>query len=131
MADPHPRDPAADRPVDDSPAGERFRPPGPHHVVDPEDVSQTPVLSPNAHEVSDAEAELLVTDAAEAGPAWSSSRLIAGTIGLILILLTVALGAWLFGWLNDEGDEALNPALLVAPPTVASVAPQAAAPVSD
>lgn len=117
MVDPHPRDPAADRPVGDSPAGERFRPPGPHHIVDPAKVSQTPVRTPNAHEVSDAEAELMVTEAAGAGPAWASSRLIAGAIAVILIVLTLALGAWLMGWLTEEGDEALNPTLFVAPTT--------------
>lgn len=112
-------DPAADsgdrRPVSDSPAGEPVRPPGPHHVAEPSDVSPEPLLSPNADRVSDAEAELLVTDAAQAGPVWASSRLIAGAVGLLLILLTVALGAWLMGWLDDHGEEALGGGAVVAP----------------
>ncbi|NNJ26813.1 hypothetical protein [Alienimonas chondri] len=98
----------ADRPIGDDPAGEQFRPPGPHHVVDPADVSPEPVLSPNAHEVSDAEGELLVTEAADAPPSWASSRLIAGAVALILMLLTVGIGAWLAGWLSETGDEALR-----------------------
>ena len=109
MTAPAPRD----RPVADVPAGEPPRPPGPHHVVDPADVSQTPVLTPKAHEVSDAEAELLVTSAAEAPPMWASSRLIAGAVAVILMAITVGIGAWLMGWLNDHGDAALRPTLTV------------------
>ncbi len=105
----------ADRPVAASPAGEPRRPPGPHHVVDPEDVSPTPVLSPNAHEVSDAEGELLVTSAAGAGPIWASSRVIAGAVGLILIGLTLGVGAWLIGWLDENGEATLSPTVIVDP----------------
>ena len=105
-------------PVAATPAGEDQRPPGPHGIVDPAEVSPEPVLSPNAHEVSDAEGELLVTSASGAGPVWSSSRVIAGCVGLVLILLTVALGAWLAGWLNDEGERLVAPSLVVPAETV-------------
>jgi hypothetical protein len=126
MADPNPLDRpspdrpptdplGADRPIAASPAGESLRPPGPHHIVDPAEVSETPVLSPNAHAVSDAEGELLVTSAAGAGPNWASSRVIAGAVGSILILLTVGVGVWLLGWLETGGEEALRGGVVVAP----------------
>ena len=85
-------------------------PPGPGGVADPEEVSGTPVLSPKAHEVSDAEAELLVSEAAAAPPTWATSRNIAGLVGLIAMLVIVGLGVWTYTWLSDEGDEVLTPA---------------------
>ena len=97
------------------------RPPGPHGIVDPEDVSQTPVLSPNASEVSDAEAELMVTDAAFAGPTWASSRVIAGCVAIVLIGIVVGVGAWLAGWLG-ENEEVLQPAVTVVPVAPTAVA---------
>lgn len=90
------------------------RPPGEHGIVNPEDVSQTPVLSKNASEVSDAEAELLVTDAAFAGPTWASSRVIAGCVAIVLIGVVLGVGAWLAGWLIENEAE-LRPAVIVAP----------------
>ena len=111
MTDPTYRPP----PVAADPAGEPERPPGPHGIVDSEEVSQTPVLSPHADRVSDAEAELLVTSAAGAGPVWASSRVIAGSVGVILIGLTVLLGAWLGGWLTEHGERALVPRAVVTP----------------
>ena len=98
-----------------SAAGEPPRPPGPHHIVDPADVSETPVLSPDAHEVSDAEAELLVTDAATAPPIWASSRLIAGAVALVLIGIILGVGAWLAGWLEDDGERLVAPSTIAVP----------------
>ena len=104
-------------------AGEPPRPPGPHGIVDPADVSQTPVLSKDASEVSDAEAELMVTDAAYAGPTWASSRVIAGCVAIVLIGIVVGVGMWLAGWLTDEGENLVAPSVIVTPaPTAPAVA---------
>ena len=90
------------------------RPPGEHGIVDPANVSEGALHSKNASEVSDAEAELLVTDASFAGPTWASSRVIAGAVALVLMGVVVGIGAWLAGWLDDN-EGALQPAVIVAP----------------
>jgi len=65
--------------------------------------------------VSDAEGELLVGSATHAGPTWASSRVIAGSIAVILMGLTVGVGAWLAGWLSDDGEEALGRGAVLTP----------------
>ena len=86
-----------------------LRPPGQHNIVDPADVSEAPILSPNADEVPDAEAELLVSEAASAPPIWASSRLIAALVALVVIAIIVGIGIWLGNWLLGPGGDVLAP----------------------
>ena len=92
-AAPQPREPGSAVP----------RPPGQHHIVDPAEVSQVPVVGLRPREVSDAEGELLVTDAAGAPPVWASSRLIAACVALILIAILLGIGIWVGNWLLGDG----------------------------
>ena len=85
------------------------RPPGEHGIVDPADVSEGALTSPRAHEVSDAEAELAVTEASFAGPTWASSRVIAAAVALVLMGIVVGVGLWLYDWTTDEGEAVLAP----------------------
>ena len=98
------------------------RPPGEHGVVDPADVSPEPVRTPDAHAVSDAEGELLVTEAANAGPTWASSRVIAGAVGLVLIGVVCGVGYWLYDWVDDEAADVIAPTVVVEPAAPAGAA---------
>ena len=91
------------------------RPPGQHGIVNPADVSEGAMTSKNAHRVPDAEAELAVTEASFAGPTWASSRVIASAVAIVLIGIVVGVGAWLAGWLTDEGEALIAPSTVVVP----------------